>query len=169
MKQKYNPPNHHKSGIGRWHSSRLRITRSRRSKTRLTSKVIRDIHANLAYVRSNTNFSFQFSENGRFQTQNSPKMSRSFAFQPHIDPSRSTWGVLECASVSRRAREVGQSFQGGIVTSALNFSLLTVDGANRHPRPQRLQFRDAYIVERGRWQARLAIASWSAPSAERVL
>ena len=68
----------------------------------------------------------QFSENGRFQTQNSPKMGRSFAFQPHIDPSRSTWGVLECASVSRRAREVGQSVRGGIVTSALNLSLLVV-------------------------------------------
>ena len=50
--------------------------------------------------------------------------------------------------------------------------VLVVDGANRHPRPRRLHgrsLRDTHMVARGRWQARLAIRSMSAPSPERVV
>ena len=42
--------------------------------------------------------------------------------------------------------------------------VLTVDGVNRHPRLRQLygpSFRGAYMLERRRWQARLAIRSMS--------
>ena len=50
--------------------------------------------------------------------------------------------------------------------------VLTVDGVNRHPRLRQLHgpsFRGTYMLERRRWQARSAIASWSAPLPERVV
>ena len=46
-----------------------------------------------------------------------------------------------------------------------------MSGVNRHGIQQLHgpSFRGTYTVERGRWQARLAIASWSVPSPERVV
>ena len=47
-----------------------------------------------------------------------------------------------------------------------------MDGANRHPRPRRLHgwsLRGTHMVERDRWQARLAIRSYAGAMAGRLV
>ena len=50
--------------------------------------------------------------------------------------------------------------------------VLVVNGVNRHPRPRRLHgwsLRDTHMVERDRWQARLAIRSYAGAMAGRLV
>ena len=87
----------------------------------------------------------------------------------HLRGDRRGTPATPCIPIRRRRAASRAPIDHMLTTFGL---WLAVDGVNRHPRPRRLHrrsFRATHMVARRRWQARSAIASWSAPSPERVV